>query len=285
MIFVIKIILALLPLSFCFPMSLLAQLRYPIVGTYNKKSAQGMAIWGNKAYLFNNGGHCRILNLITEQIEGEYDLASAGQDNHVNNASFGCEIIGDDDKPVLYISETNGESRCFVERMGDSCSVKVQTIQIQNDKGKRLFVQSWIVDRLTKSLYTVTRMPAPKGEKGSKLIKIEKYRLPTLAEGDSIILTKRDCQESFFVEFASGTQGGFIRGKYMFIASGLQESARGRYNAERALQVIDLEKKKMVNRIDLSHITTNEPEGLDYYNGKILLFCGQEGGIYNIDIK
>ena len=37
-------------------------LAYPIVGTYKGKSAQGMAIWQNYAYLFNDGGHCRVLN-------------------------------------------------------------------------------------------------------------------------------------------------------------------------------------------------------------------------------
>ena len=41
------------------------QLRYPVVGTYKGKSAQGMAIWKNNAYIFNDGGHCRVLDLKT----------------------------------------------------------------------------------------------------------------------------------------------------------------------------------------------------------------------------
>ena len=59
----------------CFVLSLLlytnatfSQLIYPIVGTYNKKSAQGMAIHGDYAFLFNDGGGCRKLNLLSGKI-------------------------------------------------------------------------------------------------------------------------------------------------------------------------------------------------------------------------
>lgn len=38
----------------------LAQLAYPVVGTYKKKSAQGMAIHQDRAYLFSDGGRCRM---------------------------------------------------------------------------------------------------------------------------------------------------------------------------------------------------------------------------------
>ena len=43
------------------------QLIYPVVGTYQGKSAQGMAIWGEDAYLFNNGGHCRVFDLKSKE--------------------------------------------------------------------------------------------------------------------------------------------------------------------------------------------------------------------------
>ena len=197
---------------------------------------------------------------------------------------MGCEKYGNDDKPLLYISETNGQSRCFVESIGDSSSFIVQTLQIQH-AGKNVFVQSWVVDRNNKVLYTVTRMPKKKGETGSKTIRIEKYRLPKIAEGNSVVLTEKDRYDKFFVEFASGTQGAFIRKNKMYIASGLQESAKGRFNAKRAIQIIDLKKKKLVRKIDLTYVTVNEPEGIDFYKGKAFLFCGQEGGIYEVKLK
>lgn len=39
-----------------FPLIIHAQLAYPIVGQYKNKSAQGMAIWGDNAYLMNVWG-------------------------------------------------------------------------------------------------------------------------------------------------------------------------------------------------------------------------------------
>lgn len=260
-----------------------AQMKYPIVGTYKGKSAQGMAIWGDNAFLFNDGGHCRVLNLMSGKVQREFDLASAGGKTHVNAACFGLELTNGSTIPVIYISEYNSPSRCFVESIGESANTLVQTIQAQ-ENGKVMFVQSWIVDGKERSLYAIARTAAPKGEKNSSKVRIIKYRLPLLNEGKEIILSEKDIQDSFYVEFASGTQGGVIKGKYLYLPTGLQESSRGQFNAERAIQVIDLKKKILVKRVDLTYITTNEPEDLDFYKGKALLYCGQEGGIYQVKL-
>ena len=263
--------------------SCMAQLKYPIVGTYKGKSAQGMAIWNDNAYLFNDGGHCRVFNLNSGLIIREFDLASAGKNTHVNAACFGKETQKEGTIPVIYISEYKTPSRCFVENIGDSACSLIQTIKI-TEKGKDKFVQSWIVDNKNAFLYAIARQAPLKGEKNSNRVRISKYRLPQLSEGPVIVFSEKDCIDSFVVVFASGTQGGVIKGRYMYLPTGLQESARGRFNAERALQVIDLEKKKLIKRIDLTYITTNEPEDLDFYEGEALLYCGQEGGIYKVKL-
>lgn len=261
----------------------MAQLRYPIVGKYKGKSAQGMAIWNDEAFLFNDGGHCRVLNLNSGLIIREFDLASAGKNTHVNAACFGKETQKEGTIPVIYISEYKTPSRCFVENIGDSACSLIQTIKI-TEKGKDKFVQSWIVDNKNAFLYAIARQAPLKGEKNSNRVRISKYRLPQLSEGPVIVFSEKDCVDSFVVLFASGTQGGVIKGRYMYLPTGLQESARGRFNAERAIQVIDLEKKKLIKRIDLTYITTNEPEDLDFYEGEALLYCGQEGGIYKVKL-
>ena len=46
-----------------------------------------------------------------------------------------------------------------------------------------------------------------------------------------------------------------------------------------------LNKTKIVKEIDLTYVTTNEPEGLDFLGNKLLMFCGQEGGIYELKYK
>ena len=261
----------------------MAQLRYPIVGKYKGKSAQGMAIWDDNAYLFNDEGHCRVFNLNSGLIIREFDLASAGKNTHVNAACFGKETLKEGTIPVIYISEYKTPSRCFVENIGDSACSLIQTIKI-TEKGKDKFVQSWIVDNKNAFLYAIARQAPLKEEKNSNRVRISKYRLPQLSEGPVIVFSEKDCIDSFVVVFASGTQGGVIKGRYMYLPTGLQESARGRYNAERAIQVIDLEKKKLIKRIDLTYITTNEPEDLDFFEGKALLYCGQEGGIYKVKL-
>ena len=262
----------------------MAQLKYPIVGTYKGKSAQGMAIWEDNAFLFNDGGHCRVLNLKTGIIQREFDLASAGKTTHVNAACFGSESVNGNNIPLLYISEYNSPSRCFVESVKESTATLVQTIQAQ-EKGKNLFVQSWIVDNKMGELYAIARMSPSKGEKNSSRVRIQKYRLPQIDEGKEVVLSEKDCMDSFYVEFASGTQGGSVKGKFLYLPTGLQESSRGAFNAARAIQVIDLKKRELIKRIDLTYITTNEPEDLDFHKGKALLYCGQEGGIYEIKLK
>lgn len=266
------------------PQIMFSQMRYSIVGTYQNKSAQGMAVWGDEAFLFNDGGHCRVLNLKNKNIEREFDLASSGKNMHVNAACFGREIVKGSKIPLLYISEYRSPSRCFVECISDTACCLIQTIQATNN-GKTKFVQSWIVDREGGFLYAISRIPAHNKLKHSDIVNISKFQLPLLEKGKNIILTEDDCMDSFDVKFASGTQGGKIRGKYLFLATGLQESAKGRFNAERRLQVIDLEKRQLVRSIDLSYVTTNEPEDIDFYEGKCLLYSGQNGGIYEVDIK
>lgn len=261
-----------------------AQLRYPVVGSYKGKSAQGMAIWEDNAYLFNDGGHCRVLDLETEEVIYEFDLASSGEKMHVNAACFGVETIDDNDIPVIYVSEYKSPSRCFVENIINQNSVLVQTIQaIENEKN--MVVQTWVVDNNNNNLYAIARQSSPDGGKNSTRIRIIKYRLPKLNEGSNIILSEKDQLDVFFVDFESGTQGGIIKGRFLYLPTGLQESARGAFNAKRVLQVIDLKKKKLIRQMDLTYITTNEPEDIDFYYGSALLYCGQQGGIYEIEVK
>ena len=257
-------------------------LAYPIVGTYKGKSAQGMAIWQDCAYLFNDGGHCRVLNLKNGKIVNEFELASSDKNTHVNSACF-IQIQDSETQPLLYITEYNKPSRCFVEQLKGNKTELVQVIKAQNN-GKDSFIQTWIVDGNKSSLYSVTRMAPPQGEKNTDKIKIVKYKLPLLNDGREIVLSEKDCLDSYIVEFASGTQGGIIRGNYMYLASGLQAASHGQFNAKREIQIVDLTKKKIVKTIDLTYLTTNEPEDLDFYENKCLLYCGQEGGIYEIKI-
>lgn len=261
-----------------------SQLRYPIVGTYNKKSAQGMAIYGEYAFLFNDGGGCRKLNLLSGKIIEEFQLASSTENPHVNNACFGIERINSSQFPLLYISECKvGGFRCFVESI-ESTPRLVQTIRTMIN-GKQLPVVSWVVGIQEKALYAVTKGAKEIDSLGNLKISITKFRLPKVNEGKSIELTEKDMIERFCVYFPNTVQGAKIIGKNLYITCGLQQSYSHLKRAKRAIQVVDLEKKKLSRTIDLTYVTTNEPEDIDFYKEKCLLYCGQQGGIHEVQLK
>lgn len=260
-----------------------AQMRYPVVGTYQSKSAQGMAIYGDEAFLMNDGGQCRQLNLKTGLVTRQFKLACAPSNPHVNNACFGVEKMENSKIPVIYISECReGGFHCFVERL-DSVPVLVQTILAKNgDKTVRAI--NWIVDAKQDALYVVTRVEKHLDSKGSVRNTITKYRLPHLEEGSTVVLTENDVRERFDVVFPNILQGCKIKGNYLYQLTGLQQSQSHRKDSKRSIQVIDLRKKRLAKTIDLTYLTTNEPEDIDFYKDKCLIYCGQEGGLYEINL-
>lgn len=266
--------------------NLSAQLRYPIEGAYKGRSAQGMAIWSNNAFLFNHGGRCRVLNLTYGMVEREFLLNSADSTNHVNNACFGREYIMGSGSPLLYITECKPRHRCFVECLNDSGAVLVQSIVAIKENGKEEGVLTWVVDSAGGYLYGITRNGKNLNKTGIVYNYINKYRLPKLSEGCQIVLTPQDKIDKYEVIFPNILQGAKIRDGLLYIVTGLQQPAYGkRKDALRAIQVVDLEKKKLIKTIDLTYVTTNEPEDIDFYDEKCLLYCGQNGGIYEVDLN
>ena len=55
-------------------------------------------------------------------------------------------------------------------------------------------------------------------------------------------------------------------------------------SGKREIMVIDLKQKLIKQKICLTNITVNEPEDVDFYRRKLLLYCGQTGGLYCIDL-
>lgn len=271
-------LLLLSQLAFC-------QMRYAIAGAYNGKSAQGMSINEDRAYLFSHGGRCRVFNLITKEVEREFLLESADSTNHVNNACFANEFGSMSGIPLIYISECKNGRRCFVERINESASVLLQTIVAVKKDGKVDAVLDWIVDPDNGFLYAITRNGKELKTKGIARNYISKYRLPKLEEGSHVVLTEKNRTDRFEVIFPNILQGAKIRDNLLYIVTGLSETASNRVDAHRAIQVIDLKKRQLVRTIDLTYVTTNEPEDIDFYNGKCLLYCGQNGGIYEVNLK
>jgi hypothetical protein len=261
------------------------QLLFPIVGTYQGKGAQGMAIWEDWAYVFNDYGHCRTINLKDGKVVFEFDLACSGNKTHINAACFGVEKHNKSLIPVIYISETNNPYRCFVESIENEKSTLIQTIQFK-ENGVPFQISDWIVDKEHCSLYGINRKWNQYLDKdGNVENTIIKFRLPKLGEGKDIVLTAEDVQDVFTVLFANGMQDAAIRNSIMYIATGLDEMSNKKIDSGRAIIVVDLKKKRIIKKLDLSCVTTNEPEGIDFFGKRCLLFCGQNGGIYRVKTK
>ena len=264
--------------SFC-------QIFYEIAGDYKSSSAQGMAIHGTTAYLLSDKGYCRVIDLKKRELLSEFLLASGGKNNHANSASFGIEHVGKNKQSLIYISECHAPFRCFVENITTTNSTLIQTISLKRE-GYDSIAYDWIVDRKTKSLYSIaSRNGDSEGEGWTYVHRINRYRLPRMSEGKEVVLTGKDLIESFDVFFPNLLQGGTIKGKHLYLPTGRNQTQKNMRDAERALIVVNLRTNKIVRKIILSDITDNEPEDCDFYKGRLLLYCGQLGGLYKIPIK
>ena len=263
-----------------------SQMRYAIVGTYKGASAQGMAIHQDKAYLFSHGGRCRVLNLKTKIVEREFLLESSDSTNHVNCACFGVEVEKGNQLPLIYISECKNGRRCFVECITETTSVLRQTIEARKDDGSIEPVLNWVVDTNNDFLYSITRYSKELKETGIIHNYISKYPLPKLKDGSRVILKERHKLDAYDIPFRNVLQGAKVYNGKLYIVTGLQQPRYEKSkNAVRELLEIDLNEKKLIKRIDLTYVTTNEPEDIDFYEDKCLLYCGQNGGIYEIDLR
>jgi len=259
---------------------------YSFPGLYNQKSAQGMAIHNHSAFLLSDKGYCRIYDLKKNQLISEFDLASAGENNHANCASFGVEFPrGNEKYPALYVSECRGAFRCFVESIDENGSQLIQTLQLET-KGIEHYSANWIVDKEQKCIYTISCDDKEIDSLGTKKHLMTKLPLPSLGS-TTVIFTEKDILEQFEIDFPNMVQGGIIHKNYLYLPVGLDKSPlyTARKDAKREIIVVDLKKKQIEKIIDIDNDVPEEPEDVDFYKGKLLLYCGQNGGLYKISTK
>ena len=250
---------------------------FAVYGEHKGQAAQGMAVYEDRAYLLNNTGYCRVFDLSTNSLIYEFPLASAEKTNHANCASFGKEFVNNNHIPVLYVSECSYPYRCYVENIQEGKAELVQTIQVYKN-GKPELVHDWIVDVCGSFLYTFSRLGV-RDTHGNIVHSILKYR-------NKVILSEKDVLEKFDISFLSMGQGGMVQGRYMYLPVGLShDNDEKRPDSQRAIVVVDLLKRKIKRMIDISNIVYDEPEDIAFYKGKVLLFCGQKGGLMILDIK
>lgn len=259
-----------------------AKLEYPFVGTYKREAAQGMAIHKDTAFLFNNSGICRMYNLKTKELINAFELDTVAPENHSNCADFGVEYpAGNHAYPALYVSECYGQRRCFVHDVTAAGAKLIQTLDIKiGGAVDKPF--DWYVDREKKILYSIAIAKTNLDAKNNKEYIITKFNLPSINAGD-ITFTKKDVLEQFSIQFFQLSQGGTIRGNYLYLPVGHPKPSDPRKDRrDRGLLVVDLTTGKIIKSLDLTDKLAVEPEDVAFYGDKLLMYCGQSGGLWNI---
>ena len=254
---------------------------YSVSGTFQKQTAQGMAVFKDYAFLFNNTGICRIYDLNRQCMVNYFDVASKSVNNHANCVSFGVEyFVGNKDFPALYISECKKPWRCFVEDVSLQGAKLMQIFQFKRDN-KEEIVHNWVVDKERNFIYAIARKPSANGS--DYVHSICCFQLPSIHE-KNVIFTERDIKDDFQVLFPNLLQGACIRNGFLYMPTGMHAVSGNNKSGKREIMVIDLKQKLIKQKICLTNITVNEPEDVDFYRRKLLLYCGQTGGLYCIDL-
>ena len=246
---------------------------YHVAGQYQKQTAQGMTIFNDKAFLANNTGICRIYDLKKFSTISSFQFASAHKSNHCNCLDFGVEYPKKDSfYPTLYISECSGKGRCFVEDVNNGHPVLLQTISFK----KR--VTNWVVDRENSQLYAVAHLM--RANKQTDSMAVYRFPLPAISEGNVDLSDK--VEEMFIIHVPYVYQGATIHRNKLYLPVGVNRRNKAIKKDIRKILVVDLRKKGIIRQIDITDKVTNEPEDVSIYRGKLLLFCGQNGGLRKI---
>lgn len=249
---------------------------YNVAGQFDKQTAQGMAIYKNKAFLANNTGICRIYDLRKDSVLGSFRFASAHKNNHSNCLDFGIEYPdGNKEYPALYISECLNLGRCFVEDINGMNPKLLQTISFIER------VTNWVIDKENKKLYAIAHLLRSK--KLTDSVSIYRFPLPSIHQGDIDLSDK--VEEVFRVHVPYTLQGAAIHKGMLYLPVGINKGNRAIKKGERKVLQIDLKRQIIVSKIDLEDKITNEPEDVSVYRGDVLMFCGQSGGIFKIRVK
>ena len=192
-----------------------------------KAAVQGTAIWKNYLFSMRDTGHCVVIDLKTHKLVAEFPLASAGVQNHANDAFFAEQRYSPEDKfPLLYVSqcksqpvveidrkEIAGKSRLlFVERVktdakGNPCGTElVQVIEYEPQEwNSRL----WAHDSKDPDFMWCYGNILGNAKPGNRIV-VKKFKMPVF-NPDMFLVTLNDAdavQTLYFDEaFPAGARG------------------------------------------------------------------------------
>lgn len=292
----------------------------PLVMRYQKvlRSAQGMAIWGDLAFVLHHTGYCAVYDLesrcetcLTQFPLGSYNdgVPSAEYTNHSNQCMFSGTCLDGNPIPLLYVTAGNhfGEDengyyyRCAVENIVlnrdeegnvSGSSTLIQTISYKNDGIEDTPFESpcfgcpaWFADSekgylyIFSARYRTTAEFLPFYEKNRYII--TKFKLPSPTESSFVLLHPKDILDQFLTPFdILFTQGGTLKDDKIYYTFGL-----GNEQYPLGMRVFDLKNKCICQEYDLtgSSFGAEEIECCAFYKGELLCNTNAPvGGIYSL---
>lgn len=276
-------------------------------------NTQGMAIWGDCAFMLYDTGVCAVFDLKSRNSKpldvfplGSYNAGKPTRDylNHANSCMFGATHWEGNPIPLLYVTigtgigtDENGYFyRCAVENIvehedGTFTAQTVQTISYRPEGTLPAGVEQpcWgnpciMVDNdegclyIFSARYRTKRECIPEGKQNAYII--TKFPLPDPQLGGMIHLKPEDILDQFSVPSdVLFTQGGTIANGKLYYTYGYPQ---GGYPVE--ILVFDLQKKCLATHI--SNLTEafrqEEIECCDIYQGQLL--CNTcAGSIFKIE--
>lgn len=236
-------------------------------------SSQGMAIYGDTAFLMHDKGQCVVINLKDKLFINTFIIE--GNDGHCNNASFGRERYSSTSPfPLLYVSECRGERACYVNDITTEGARLVQKIFYDGEDISG--PADWVVDARRGDIYLYCTIDGRRS--------LKRFKLPRLSHSDTcgeVHLTQQDARAEIYLGEVAIPQGSFIQGRYIYLPDGVP-------SRERKLHIVDIRRNRLVGTADLSHIEY-EPEGIAVHGNQLYISfhtprSPRDNRIYRIEI-
>lgn len=195
---------------------------------------------------------------------------------HSNIGSLGTEFYNGNTIPLIYLTDWDGEKGVKVFNLSNT-TYTMSCVQSINPSSELLnsdiFGQGntdFIVDREKGFLYSICYKEDTWREIESNKTCICKFAIPRLSEGRNITLGLEDIIDHFEVENIPTRQDCCIHNGILYIENGYMNP---HYKA--TLRAIDLSKKEVVSKIDISKIVDGEPECLEFDEDHLLMVYGK----------
>lgn len=237
---------------------------------------QGSFVCDGFLVSLSNDGHAIAYSLPGGEVQQSFDLASVDKKPHCNVANS----IVKGGHTYAYITEWNGDRRFFVEDIkrnsdtGEWSASLVQTFSMDIDPEISGYgYRDWVVDFDNNKVYALTYLGKESNNDrvgvGTSLLE---FKLKGVKEGD-YTYTEKDILRHVTLPMINATQDKEIRDGKLYISAGIttkNPSQKTLYDRVRRISVIDLKSLSVEKEYSLQFYN-QEPEGLDFYDGKMIM--------------